>query len=65
MADNTFNTFPDNETEALALLWLQNQDLSSVTPEELLEKYQDAYGKIKERKKQQRKAKHEANGWAF
>lgn len=65
MPDFTFKTFPDNETEALAMLWLQNQDLSSVTPEELLEKYQDACDKIRERKKQQRQTKRGARGLAF
>lgn len=65
MSDDTFRTFPDNETAALAMLWLQNQDLSSATPEELLEKYQDAYSKIKERKKQQYQAKHKSSGWSF
>lgn len=65
MADSTFKTFPGSETEALAMLWLQNQDLSSVTPEELLEKYQDACNKIRERKKQQRQAKRDSGNWAF
>lgn len=46
MSDSVFKTFPDNEIEALAMLWVQNQDLSSTTPEELLDKYQDAYDKI-------------------
>ena len=30
----------------LALLWLQNQNLSDITPEELLKKYQEAYNAI-------------------
>lgn len=30
----------------LAMLWLQNQDLSGVTPEELLQKYKEAYDAI-------------------
>ena len=59
MSDTVFKTFPDNEIEALAMLWLQNQDLSSATPEELLDKYQDAYDKIKEHKKQKRAAKRQ------
>lgn len=65
MADNAFKTFPSNEAEALAMLWLQNQNLSSATPEELFDKYQDAYDKIRDRKKQQRQAKHNASGWAL
>jgi len=30
----------------LAMLWLQNQDLSGITPEELFKKYQEAYKAI-------------------
>ena len=59
MADIVLKTFPGNETEALAMLWIQNQDLSNATPEELLDKYQDAYDKIKEHKKQKRTTKRQ------
>lgn len=41
-----FHTFPAGECEALAMLYIQNQDLSGITPEELLEKYQEAYSRI-------------------
>lgn len=44
--DVTLRSFPRNECEALAILYIQNQDLSGVTPEELLEKYQEAYSQI-------------------
>lgn len=54
MADNTFHTFPETETEALALLYVQSQDLSEVTPEGLLDMYQDAYQKIKAHRKEKR-----------
>lgn len=47
MADNTFATFPDSATEALAMLYVQNQDLSGITPESLLDMYQEAYQRIK------------------
>lgn len=40
------HTFPANECDALAMLYIQNQDLSGVTPEELLEKYQETYNQI-------------------
>lgn len=33
--------------EALTMLYLQNQDLSQLTPEQVLDKYHDAYEKIK------------------
>lgn len=40
-------TFPKSEIEALALLYVQNQDLSGLTPEQIYEKYNDAYTRIK------------------
>ena len=45
MAD--FQTFPSNKTEALTMLYLQNQDLSTLSPEELLVKYYDTYDRIR------------------
>ena len=63
MADIVLKTFPGNETEALAMLWIQNQDLSNATPEELLDKYQDAYDKIRDHKKRKRDAKRQS--WTF
>ena len=43
MPDNILNTFPASEAQALALLYVQNQDLSGLTPEEIYDKYRDAY----------------------
>lgn len=40
------NTFPSNKYEALAFLYLQSQDISNLTPEELIEKYYEVYRKI-------------------
>ena len=54
MADNTFQTFPETVTEALAMLYVQNQDLSGVTPEGLLDMYQDAYQRIKTYRRENR-----------
>ncbi len=34
------------EYKELALLWLQNQNLSDITPEELFQKYNEAYKRI-------------------
>ena len=51
MADITLDTFPSNKVEALTMLYLQNQDLSSLTPEELVEKYYEVYGKIHDHNK--------------
>lgn len=42
----SFNTFPSTESQALALLYVQNQDLSGLTPEEIYDKYRDAYERI-------------------
>ena len=51
MNEVTLKAFPSNELEALAMLYVQQQDLSDVTPEELLDKYQDAYNKLKAHRK--------------
>ena len=48
MSDNNLSTFPSNRIEALTMLYLQNQDLSDITPEELLEKYHETYKRIRE-----------------
>ncbi len=52
--DVILRTFPRNELEALAMLYIQNQDLSDLSPEELLDKYQDAYAKICAHQKKKR-----------
>lgn len=47
MSDKTtLNTFPASELQALALLYVQNQDLSGLSPEEVYDKYRDAYERI-------------------
>lgn len=49
MAENThLETFPANKFEALAMLYLQHQQISGLTPEQLLDKYQDAYARIRD-----------------
>ena len=58
MNDSKISTFPRDKHEALAMLYLQSQDLSNVTPEELLDKYEDAYQKIR-----QRNAKKDSANW--
>ena len=44
MNENKF--FPSTKAEALTMLYLQNQNLSGKSPEEIAELYQDAYQKI-------------------
>lgn len=53
--DVNLYTFPKYEYEALAMLYIQNQDLSGLTPEEIYDKYKDACNKIKEQYKAKRK----------
>lgn len=43
------STFPDNRYEALTMLYLKRQDLSSVTPEGLVELYLETLQMIKEK----------------
>lgn len=57
MSEMRFDTFLSNETEALAMLYIQQQNLSELSPEEIYDKYCDAYQKIREH----RKAKRDAN----
>lgn len=39
--------FPSDLSEALTMLYLQNQDLSGKTPEDITELYYEAYYKIR------------------
>ena len=48
MSSVSLNSFPQNNCEALALLYLQNQDLSQKTPEQICEMYWDAYFRIRQ-----------------
>ena len=60
MSENvTFNVFPKTKNEALTMLYLQNQDLSNVTPEELLNLYVDTYEEIKNADLARKKANKE------
>ena len=52
MSDNlNLQTFPSDECKALAMLYVQNQDLTGLTPEQLLDMYHYAYDKIRIRRK--------------
>lgn len=63
MDDVKLNTFPSTECEALAMLYVQSQDLSNVSPEGLLDMYRDAYKRIREHRKELNK--REPKSWAF
>lgn len=43
---NEFGSFPNNKIAALALLYMQNQDLSNLSPEAVLDKYDEVYKKL-------------------
>lgn len=47
MSDVSLKTFPENYCEALALLYVQNQELGQKTPEEVCEMYWEAYFRIR------------------
>ena len=57
MEDVYLNTFPETDIEALALLYVQNQDLKNVTPEELIEMYDNAVEAMSNVRKMQEYAK--------
>lgn len=58
--ETNLNTFPSTKAEALTMLYLQNQDLSDITPEELAKKYSEVLSEIREALKTGKK-----QGWMF
>jgi hypothetical protein len=44
-------SFPQTQCEALAMLYLKSQDLTPFTPEQIYDKYKDAYEKIEKHHK--------------
>ena len=58
MMENSVYPFPRDEIEALAMLYVKNQDLSDLSPEELFDKYQEAYNKIKAHNKETYAKRH-------
>lgn len=40
------NIFPANSAEALAMLYLEKQDIKDLTPEELADRYDEVLNKI-------------------
>lgn len=56
MSEINLSSFPANDQEAIAFLYVQNQDLSGLSPEEIYDKYRDAYKKI-----HYHKIKHHSN----
>lgn len=48
MDDIILQAFPRNEFEALAMLYVKNQNLSGLSPEEILDMYLDARERIRD-----------------
>ncbi|WP_018664611.1 hypothetical protein [Heyndrickxia acidiproducens] len=46
--DVRLDTFPRTKTEALTMLFLQNQDLSGKSPKEIADLYTSVIGEIRE-----------------
>lgn len=60
------NIFPDTKEKALALLYLQSQNLSDKSPEDLVAMYLDAFSKVRaEFKRLQDKQKQERRSQDF
>ena len=55
--DIHFSTFPSNECQALAMLYIQSLDLSNLSPEDIYDKYRDAYERIRNHRKEANKVK--------
>jgi hypothetical protein len=53
------SSFPGGPLEALTMLYLQNQDLTGKTPEELLGMYWETYEKLKEDGQKRRMHRHQ------
>ncbi|MFC4771901.1 hypothetical protein [Enterococcus hermanniensis] len=46
--DVTLNSFPSNRIEALTMLYLQQQNLKDLSPEELTKKYFEVYKEVRQ-----------------
>ena len=54
-----FKTFPKNKIEALTMLWLESQDLSEMSPEDVLRKFNDAEKRIRQCERDENKSNHQ------
>lgn len=59
MNETYLSTFPANEIEALALLYVQTRDISDATPEDLLTMYDQACEKMLAVRKAQKRDREE------
>lgn len=51
-------TFPGDKFEALAMLYVERQDLSNLSSEQIFDLYSDAYDAILYRSKERKEEKH-------
>lgn len=58
MADQ-FHTFPATRIDALAMLYLEKQEISNLSPEELLDKYDEVHSALKRHNQEKRSTDHE------
>lgn len=58
MSDSNLNVFPKTDVQALAFLYVQNQDLSGKSPAEIYNVYLSAYYEILKEHRQKSKS-----GW--
>lgn len=58
MSGVDLKAFPENSSEALALLYVQNQDLKGKTPEEICGMYWNAYYRIRRCNAEMRSTAH-------
>lgn len=49
---DSLKAFPTNDVEALAYLYVKSQDLSTLTPSQIYDKYRNAYKEIQNHKTQ-------------
>ncbi|MGE7840516.1 hypothetical protein ACQKNX_06960 [Lysinibacillus sp. NPDC093712] len=57
MSDVNLSTFPSNKNAALTMLYLEKQDISNLTPSQLVDKYDEVYNEITQRMKENKKGK--------
>ncbi|MBO6309862.1 MAG: hypothetical protein J6N70_13735 [Oribacterium sp.] len=51
---DTFRSYPSSKSEALALIWLEQQDLSGLSPEDILAKFDETEERIRKATKNQK-----------
>lgn len=54
MGNENFIRFPRTKYEALTMLYVKSRELSEMSPEQILDAYEDAYEKIQARRKSRR-----------